>query len=395
MGTFDVLPILQLLWLYRRSGLNVSFSDSEVPDNQDPYPYGLEDTAQNNLKAMNQSLVCLASTTILDIKAYTQYPRLLETLFLYTSGSAGSINYYSPTSYSLSNDLRTTFKVVDGAINLFTKTKEPTVLTTLIRHNGVHNTLIKMLVPQDTVITYNVGKRTIIPALPTVFAINHRIRNNGYGYYRSNRFHAKFTASELKTSFAGEFKLLGEWKRPNSRPEGNPETLPRPHSIVLDFTSASPVTLEELQINVTDLIVATRHYLTCPYKTQVLTQIMLTSQLVDVDQKSFTVQLSDIQEGALVTLDATFRSNSADEDLDFPMIWMDGRGAIREIDEYSESQRVRNIECDGFNLSQTIIRKKAMNIATRYHMKPVYTPRVEGTLGALIALLASVVEKEY
>lgn len=122
---------------------------------------------------------------------------------------------------------------------------------------------------------------------------------------------------------------------------------------------------------------------------------MLTSQLVDVDQKSFTVQLSDIQEGALVTLDATFRSNSADEDLDFPMIWMDGRGAIREIDEYSESQRVRNIECDGFNLSQTIIRKKAMNIATRYHMKPVYTPRVEGTLGALIALLASVVEKEY
>ena len=197
--------------------------------------------------------------------------------------------------------------------------------------------------------------RNILPELSGLVGSNGRLRKLAFAKFRKNTFEAQLSSTELQASFQAELDLLRHFRSPED-PWGDPwpfvdKEFPRPGTIVLRFETSDVASLEELRIDATALVEATKYW---PIHTRIRIELHLLDRAGPGGKKEqYNTKVRDLHDTIMVALDRMYKHNSNHTELQHPAIWIDGNGALRRIDCLAKGSKEKTTIWRGDDVTYT------------------------------------------
>ena len=197
---------------------------------------------------------------------------------------------------------------------------------------------------------------------------NGRLRELAFAKFRKNTFEAQLSSTELQASFQAELDLLRHFRSPEAW--GNPwpfadKHFPRPGTIVLRFETTGVASLEQVRLDATALVEATKYW---ALRTRIRIELHLLGCAGPQGKKEqHNTKIRDLHDTIMVALDKIYKHNSNYTKLRHPAIWIDGNGALRRIDCLAEGSKEKTtIWCgDGVTYTPAVLRDMADAISGR------------------------------
>ncbi|KAF2124431.1 hypothetical protein P153DRAFT_401048 [Dothidotthia symphoricarpi CBS 119687] len=324
----NVLPILLHLW--QHTGLKLELSLTA--------PVGISHATLRDIEVgtskLNKVFTCLTYSDVLGISRYKRFPHILSSIniVLNSTGRYGAV-HFKPTG----NRTDCTFPRIDfgisdsGEVQGIHHSSNPKTFEGIMASSHIRECLMEQIAPPIREITLDLTNRGVSPQIPAIFMVNRDTRSELTDSHCPRTIRASMITKRLKTSFTSELSTLDSWYRVIV--PGNKSWCKAPTAFTLKFDLTKSLPLDEVRFDATSIAWATLDY---AWNTSVDIELASSDGQM-LRNLRYTMTLKDMRRSIVVAFHRILELYPQYENLPPPVVWMDGRGDVREADYDSKA----------------------------------------------------------